>query len=1361
MSSIRFILTFLSCLLVILKLQSQHKTDFTRLSPKINNTSYNVKQVLEDDLGFIWLVNSSNLIKYDGYNYLPISINSIFGKKNNSGGIKKIIKDHNGFIWVLSNNGLLSKQNKNGQFELLSNYQKEEKERIISAVCSSQKGLWFSNNKGSIYFFNLSNELINHVISIPDEEINDLIISNSNNILIKTKKGNIFNYSTKSKKNIKLKRPFNNTGDEINLAIDKKNNLWITTLDSGIYSYQIENGIFKSNTIFSKQISSFSDNLFISIYYDSRNNLWFGTDGDGVYKINLDSGKLKQYKHDPFDRFSLSTNTILNIGEDAKNNIWILTNYGNVNVLPYNTNQIDYYSGTETSISTRVLSILKSRTNDLWIGTSGNGLTYVSPNGDFIKRYAIDKSSKKGFYVFSLLEDQFKNIWIGTYQNGLWTYNPQKNKFEKIKEPESNSITSREIRFLFKDSKNRIWATSHSGINIYDSNKNLLAKFYNNTKGLEGLLSQSIIEDKYGSIWIAFNQGGLFKFNENLQNFQNSLFIKQPLFIEKQNTPLVLDAMTPDENNIWIIKNGALHKYNTLTKKHDSYAHFTPLQGTYLLTLKKDEKNNLWLSSINGIWKFNTVNETVENYQISDGFQSNRFMYRSAFKDNSGKIYFGGVNGVNSFYPKGISKQKVDHKLNINSVEILNKPANLVIPDQLKEGIKNTKIINLKYNQSSISFRFSAIGNILNPDYFYASRLKGFNNEWVYSKNELKSIFTNIPSGKYTYELKAGTKKGLWDIKPKEIIINIENPWWLNSWAFALYLIVGSFLFYGVYLWIKLKSKLVNEEIINTQQKEMYAMKMNFFTKMSHEIQTPLTLILGPIEELLKSDPKQNPSLLSQRLKVIFNNAKRLSKIASELTTARNNELGKLKLQVAKSNIIEDLKEITDSFNDHAQSRNIGYDISIPFNKLEFWYDKDKIEHILYNLLSNAFKFTPKDGEIQFIVQLPDNKENLKILVQDSGPGIPKDDLDKIFDLFYQSNIGKQYKGSGIGLALVKELIELHHGKINIISSSKGTRFEVTIPTNEAIYSNDEKLINQISTLGSLNNILKNNDKTIEEIFISPKIKQKTVLIVEDNYELQLFLTDVFKSSFNVIVAENGKEGYELSAKHVPHLIISDIMMPVMNGLEMCIKLQQNSVLSHIPIILLTAKNTAGAKIKGLKSGAIEYINKPFNINELVLKVTNILKTNQLIKEKYKKELISFPKTEITKSPDEIFLENLISEVENAIKNPDFKLKDLANKFKMSQTSLYRKCVSLTGKTLVDFVRLTRLRKAAIVIAKYKYSVSEAAYMVGFNDPKYFSKCFKKEFDISPKAFQQEGEKRDIDVFLSEYNLKDSNLTNQ
>jgi signal transduction histidine kinase/DNA-binding response OmpR family regulator/ligand-binding sensor domain-containing protein len=1340
-------------------LYGQNQTNFNHISPVLNNNVISITQTEQDALGYMWMLFGNGILKYDGYDYKLIKNKTLFSKWQPTDIIKNIISDTEKNIWLISESGLVSKYNSDsGTYEDISSIITEPIQRIRA----KEGSVWLLTKNNILYRY--TDSKITEIASIfnditPHETIKDMDLTNPNEVFLTTDTGRLYHYEIKSKELNELVGSFTGFPGDLILTSDKNNKLWIGTDSFGFFIYDAIKKEFIQDTFFKNEKFKVDKELFLSVFLDSNGYIWGGTDGGGLYKIDSNTGEIVLFTKQDSNQSSLGSNTILNISEDNHKNIWISTNYGKLNVLPFKNNNIGYHEGSSNKTPQRVLSVFKSSKDILWIGTDGSGLTKVSTNS---KNTVISESHylnnidlNNRYYVQSIIEDSNENIWFGTYKNGLFFHDTHKNIFKKIRIINSKNQEGKDVRTIFKDSKNRIWVGSNTSLNVYSSKGNLLAVFDVTPYNLEGDVLQSIIEDQNGVIWLGTKKN-LFKLKENLISLQNSTFSKQSNHNANSiKIKGVIHIAIGNPNELWLISNeGKLFKFNTKSKTYSDFKHIESINDVLITAVIVDD-NNLWLSSSNGIICLNIKNNNTKIYYNTDGLQDNMFLARSAFKDPKGVLYFGNTKGVNYFNPKTLQKKKSHAKLYLNEAEILNQPIDSIIPLQVASGIYNLESLVLENTQSSFSFRFSAIDNILNPKYYYAYRLKGFDKDWITNHPERLATYTNIPAGDYTFEVKAGTKTDNWNISTKQINISIKQPFSNKPIAYILYLCVILLITYATRRWYLLKKKLLLEKVSHKKENELHDLKMNFFAKMSHEIQTPITLILGPIDNMLSLAGQNGNLLLKQRLKIISNNAKRLSKIARELTLVRNKELGTLQLLATKNNLWVNIEEIYLSFKELARIKQIDFVINCPKSLFDTWYDKEKIEHIVYNLLSNAFKFTPKEGYIQLNVVPTNSKKSIKISVIDSGSGIKKEELDTIFELFYQSTIGKKNKGSGIGLALTKELIDLHKGKIEVESiPNEGTTFTVTIPITEGAYAESERITTSDSEIPNTNTKPETDDdnSTNQEESSSNK---KTILIVEDNYELQSFLKELLILKYNIILAENGEEGYYYAKSNFPDLILSDIMMPKLDGIEMCKKLQSDSLTKHIPVVLLTAKNSTNSKILGLKSGAIEYINKPFNTNELLLKVKNIIASKEHIISKYRKEAISHPEVLLDKSQDELFLESLVSNINLRLEDANFKLEELAESLNMSYSRLYRKCKSLTGSSLLDFVRLLRLKKAAILIAKYGFNISEAAFKTGFNDPKYFSKCFKKHFKLTPGDFKKEAQKTDISSYLKKYSIDD------
>ncbi|TDU43023.1 hypothetical protein BXY82_0428 [Gelidibacter sediminis] len=1359
MSKLRDALLLINFLMVVTTVSfSQNHINFIHLSPSIDNKAIAVNKTIQDDSGKIWMIQGPDIYIYDGYNYKLISSRKIFPNAQGAHSIKDVIKDDFNNIWIISYNGLLTKYDSHtGLFKDMTPLLKNN-ERAHIATSKHQK-LWITTSIGTVYTYD--EETMQHIITIPQLNdrsisISDMAVGTPHELFISISNGNVLSYNLKSKALEYLAAPFSNYPEHLNLTTDTNNRLWIGTETKGLFLYDIASKQFVQDSFFKGNAHLIKSELFLNLFVDSKNFLWAGTDGGGLYKVDLATGEVVLFTKQARNEFSLSSNTILHVSEDNHKNIWITPNYGNLNILPNSDNTIFYHEGSQSETPNRILSIYRSSQNVLWAGTDGSGLTKITFNPDGSTKeesFFNDENTNKGFYVQTIAEDNNGNIWIGTYKNGMWFYNNKTQTFREIPVLNAKNQKAFDVRTLFKDRKGRIWAGTSTCLNIYSDQLKLLASFTNNTNNLSGLIVQSIIETQNGSIWLGIASGGLFQFNENQNNLNASTFTDRS--VRNANLERVSSVRSISEgayNSLWLVDDaGKLLKYDTSKSTYTSLENFKSINNRNIAAVINAGDDNLWLSSNDGIVNFNTRDSIIKTYYHTDGLQDNTFLKRSAYKDHNGMLYFGGLKGLNYFYPKDLNKKKSNASLHINAIEVLNQPAEVLLPEQFATGISEVDALRLEHNESSFTFRFAAVDNILHPKFFYAYRLKGFDDDWIISHYDRSATYTNIPAGHYTFEVKAGTKDGLWDVPPKSIAVSINKPFWSKPLAWVIYLLLFAALLYGIKRWLGLRKKLYLEKINHKNESELHDLKMNFFAKMSHEIQTPLTLILGPIENMISKAEKNGNLLLKQRLNIIEYNAKRLSKIAYELTLVRNKELGRLRLMVTKNNLYKNIENIGKSFNELARKKNIDFTVNCPQNLTNTWYDKDKIEHVLYNLLSNAFKFTPKEGNILMTVTPVDSKKSIKISVTDSGPGVSKEELDSIFELFYQSNMGKKNKGTGIGLALTKELIDLHKGTIEVESSEvSGTTFTITFPVNDDAYTDEERMT------------VDDDDIIVEELIDEetlviqnkdPNVLKKTVMIVEDTLELQLFLKDLLQPQYNIILAENGNEGYHYAKNNLPDLILSDIMMPELDGIEMSKKLQEDPLTKHIPVILMTAKNSTNAKIEGLKSGAIEYIKKPFNTNELLLKIQNILISREYIISKYRKEVISRPEDFIEKSQDELFLESLVANINLRLEDSNFKMEDLVDPLNMSYSSIYRKCQALTGHSLVDFVRILRLKKAAMLIAKHGYTVSETAFKTGFNDPKYFSKCFKKHFKKNPITFKNEAQKVGVDAYLEKHQV--------
>ncbi|SMO52235.1 hypothetical protein SAMN06265379_102217 [Saccharicrinis carchari] len=1345
-------------LLVIFAFLAKSKTTcanepnrFIHLTISTDRGETNVSNVLEDSLGYAWLESPDGMLRFDGYESVIYPGTGIFGQP--SPVLLGAVKDAKSQIWCVSQKGILSRLLPSGkfapQFTNLFNFKDTQK---LSSLHMGSSSLWLGSNYGTLSGFNLKDSsILRFDIHAADEQVTSISEYRDSLVWFGTNKGRVFKANTSSGQISELKLPHSDPFNTITLIADRDGNLWIGTETYGFFYHNTKTHSFRHYHNKANAPYLVPSNMVIRAYCDSEGIIWMGTDGGGLYRIDPRTMEAGVFKHSKSNPFSLQSNTIIGINETSNNDLWVFTNYGNINLLPEESTTVGYLSGSVSGSPARVLSILKTKDEILWIGTDGEGISLVDKNKKPIRQYVANTTSARGLrgnYIQALTEAETGSIWVGTYQNGLMLYHPKKDRFTPVAAINDAGQPASDIRSLYVDRKKRIWVGSHIGVFVFSAQGVQLAFFPYNTNGLQGNIVEVFMEDEKNRLWLGTNMGGIALMHEAAR-LNESTFTTYPLHQGGNPSYNDINHGAADGNGHLYLVNAIpqLVKFDIGTKKTIPVKGFTTadLQGIVAVTVI--DADNLWVSRNNGISHLDFAFGQEYFYSWKNGTLRKPFLSGSAFNDNGKTLYFGGVGGINYFEPARIKTDRKQFHLAINGLKIVNRDADEIIPEQLSIGIEQLRSLTLNHQQTSFSFGFSVINDYLNPNYFYAYRLKGFDEDWLSTDNIRMATYTNIPYGQYTFEVKAGSKRNVWDIGTRSVQIKILAPLWLRWWAIAIYLIlfiaIGYFLLRYSIMWARLKRKLMMEEWQNEKNKELYELKMNFFAKMSHEIQTPLTLILSPLENMIER--AGGNLLLKQRLQGIKNNAKRLSRIAAELMTVRNKELGKLRLGVGEHNMARDIDQIALSFMEQARFKHIDFNVEGTSNRDIFvWYDKEKLEHIIYNLLANAFKFTSREGKITLRVEPDEAKGQIRLEVSDTGIGIPEKDLKNIFDMYYQSPVGKTIGGTGIGLALTHELIKLHKGNINVSSQvNKGTTFTITLPLGRQHFT-EEEILNTKSVLKE-----NNTDQAVQEADADEETNKdieqlpsdkKNILLVEDNYEMLIFLADSFKNSYHVQTAQNGREALDLIPDFKPDIIVSDVMMPIMDGITLCKMLKEKQRTRHIPVILLTTRNTTSSKLEGLKFGAIEYINKPFNLKELQLKVHNILEVQTRFIEQYRAEILTQSKDVEVESPDEKFIESVLLELEKNYEDPEFRLEELASALNMSYSYIYRKFQSLTGKTLVDFVRTFRLRKSIPLIEKHNFTIAEIAFRIGFNDPKYFSKCFKKEYGKTPKQYRLEAE---------------------
>jgi signal transduction histidine kinase/ligand-binding sensor domain-containing protein/DNA-binding response OmpR family regulator len=1239
---------------------------------KIGITSNNISDIIKDKEGnFLFLTDDRILYKY----IVSTAKTSILYKVNAGNTVAAVSVDNNNQYWLIHHNGSVRKlDSKTGK------------------VLSQTDILAKLFGRGNIYyrfFIDTDNELwIYSAISIQG-----LVRYNPFN-------GTYIRYQK------------NNGSPRLNLDLinnvqqDNMGNIWICTDHGGVNVYnKKENSIgYLLHNVDDEK--SLSNNSVSCAYKDNQGIIWLGTFKKGISYYHENIIKFPVYRHQPSNPNSLSFEDVDCFVEDGKGNLWIGTNGGGLIYFDRAQNKFTQYlhqSGNTNSISNNIIvSLLLDRKQRLWIGTYLGGLDCME-NGRFL-HYRNDTSNQGSLSddrVWEIFEDSKKNLWVGT-MNGLNKFNAEHNSFDRYTSTTPVTLHSNFIAVILETKQGKLWLGTYNGIDILDPVTGKITHIDNYTGNPHGLSNNNIIsmlEDSRGLIWIG-TRDGLNVYNNEKNNFQS--------FGKEEGLP-----------------------------------------DKTILKIVEDKNGWLWISTKNGVSKV-IVNRTnipdapitiaCTNYDELDGLQGVEFNEKAALKTSKGEIIFGGPNGFNLFNPDDIVPDKSTPNLVFTDLQLFNKAVGvgekingrIVLP----QSISNTSSITLRHNENILAIEFAAL-NFYNPEKIkYAYKLDGFNKEWVIIDGKMrKAIYTNLDPGNYTFRVKASFANGEWSDKETTLKIRIRPPFWRTPVAYILYALVLAFS-----LWLAKKITVERTRMrfeVEHQRKEaervqaLDALKTKFFTNVSHEFRTPLTLILSPLEKIIKQIPDEDQR---QQLNLVQRNAKRLLSLVNQLLDFRKIEVQEMKLHPSIGDIIAFSKDNSNSFLDIAEKKKIRFSFSSNINSLEIYFDKDKLEKILFNLLSNAFKYTHDNGEVSLIVtynqpQNTDADGTIAMEVKDNGIGIPADKHEKIFQRFFQTDVPDSMvnQGTGIGLAITKEFVKLHNGIITVKSElEKGTSFIVLLPAKKIYDSSVRTATSSLPTEETEQIVFEESQKNG---------KKKTIMIVEDNEDLRFYLKENLKAQYHIEEAANGKEGWEKIKSLNPDLVVSDIIMPLMDGIELAKKIKSETITAHIPIILLSAMGSEEKQLEGLSVGVNDYITKPFTFEILASKIRNLVAQQKLLQKRFQTQIEVNP-SEVTVTPvDEKFLKQALEIVEKHMDEPEFSVEDFSREMFMNRVTLYRKILSITGKTPLEFIRSIRLKRAAQLLEKSGMSIAEIAYEVGFNNPKVFSKSFKEEFQMSPSQY--------------------------
>ena len=1309
---------------------------FKNLSKRDGLSNNYIKDMVQDRQGFIWIATEAGLNRFDGKNIT--TYNTLNSDLNNATINALLYDEKENQLWIGTNANLSILDCSTLEFHNYKDFDGIPLINIVHLAHGANDDIWITNFHQGVIQYNRETKKVDYYSS---NTINEFIN---------------FNRCTYT---------------------DGKGNLYIGHAQNGFSILNLSDHTLRHFRHDPSNPKSLPGNYVYTIKEDQQGNLWLGTN-QGLALFNPRREEFIVFQHNDKNPTSLIGNQITDIKEMKDGSLWISADIGGISILdlydlnPSQPQKVEFtnISSDEGLSSGNTHCLMQDSFGNIWVGSVSNGvdvishippafhiLPYTTFNGKEIKNiptwgvYADDKhqvwvgcenkvalfnsnqlkktfdiTTYRGKYpssVFSITGDSHGNIFLGMMKDGLIKLDKENNKFQRI------SFQSEELDVIsfFEDEDSKIWIGTHAGLFIYKDGE--ITKQQVITDQLPSKSIFGICRDHQGKLWVGTFGSGIFAFNKN-----NELVTELSLqkgFFSNAVTQLYLDS----EGCLWISSRNNGVAYIKDTNKPEDYKQYSVEQGLndlFVRAMQEDKSGNMWFSTNGGISLWNRATDKIDNYDENDGVPVGNFIDGSAtLNKEDGTIYFGSLDGVCYFNPEKIMVEHSIAPVQIVECKVFSTKVESEDKDSFIPAINGN--LDLKHYQNSFRISFSVPDYAFNKQIEYAYQIEGLQDVWSNTAGDNEVTFRNIPSGNYVFKVKARLRNQDWEEKQiASLKIKIQPPLWLAWYAklfYALLLCLGVYFLIRSYKHkLQLRSLWQIELMNNQNEKKLNEERLRFYTNITHELRTPLTLILGPLEDL-KND--QNlPTAYNNKISTIHASAIRLLNLISQILEFRKTETQNRELIVSKGDIANLITEVGLHYMELNQNPKLQFHINIDTNRTILYYDTEVITVILNNLLSNAVKYTP-EGDINLsLSSVPESGyDYTEIRVSDTGYGIEAETIPKIFDRYYQTKGKHQASGTGIGLSIVKSLTDLHQGDIRVESQpGQGTSFILRLDTNNtyptALHSENELKAVESAT-------------ETEDIKEPQEADSLSILVVEDNKEIRQYITSSFSEKYIVMTAENGKEGLHLAQEKIPNIIISDIMMPEMDGIELCRLVKDDIRTSHIPVILLTAKDSIYDKEIGYESGADSYITKPFSINLIKRRIQNLLENRQRTA---KQIIVGNPEAidsvdSIMNNLDKQFLNKLTALIKDNITMPQLDVPFLRSEMNMSYISFYRKTKALTGLSPNEFIRKIRLKNSTELLVAGPYNISEVAYMTGFNDLNYFRQCFKDEYNMTPSEY--------------------------
>lgn len=1301
-----------------------------------------VNYIYQDRSGLIWVCTDNGLNSFDGLEFKTYYhvLGDTASLENNS--VLSVYDDTKGNLWVGTTGGLQLLDRETDRFSTIHfSYPYITDFSYISCIIEDSKGnIWLSTSRAGaiclkgddhrpIYYLPTNSNICSDKINtIYEDRFGNIWIGSQDNgiSVLNMETHTIVNYA-------------HNPNDVNSLSSNKvfsfvelpNGNMLIGMIDGGIDLFDYSSKKFIRNYIPSVEGA-------FTLKKGQDNNVWIGTDGSGLKKFDYVTREISTYDSDltGVDMHHAKVHGIL---EDQQGNLWVVLYQKGIMMIPqqeriFHNWGLNFFH-PELNIGTEcVLSILEDSSRRVWIGTDGDGIYRLNSNREIDRHYSTDKLPAN--VVLTIFEDSRKRIWLGTYLHGLFLYDENADCFRNVR-LQARGKEVKDIYIIKENTDGTLWiGTNENGLCLYNHDtKQIKSYTYDMLYSGNQIPSNSVHTILFGRdnlVWIGTSSAGISCFDP-----KTGLFCDYNVENGKLKNNNIYAVAQDELGNIWVGTKGGLHYIDLVADTTLLYTEADGLSNASIAGIEIDGNGNLWISTSLGLSFYDVSGKTFFNYYTSDGLQNNEFRRGAHSRSKTGELFFGGIDGLTAFYPFVPHAEHELSNLMFTDLYFYNEKIKVGDTDDsvLKRNINATDRIEIGPDIRSFSIEFAALEYNSPEKVVYQVKMKNFDTEWrTLPTGSRLATYTNLNHGKYTFMVRAflpGTKP-----VERSLPIVVIPPFWLTWWAKTFYVLcVLAALFLLLYM-MERRIRRKKEDIQKENDNLIMQSKLQFLTDISHEIRTPLTLILSPIESLIKDTP-EGPLL--NVYKMINQNGQRILRLINQVMEMRKLDRGQVRLSAAPTDVSRFFREIASSFDNIAEEKKIRFELQIEPGLPTVWIDQEKLDKVIFNVLSNAFKYTPEGGHIT--IWAGRDGDQLKIRISDSGEGIPAEQRELIFNRFYQvpttGNLNKM--GTGIGLHLSRSLMEIHHGRIYVEDSSVGAVFVITLPLGNDYLKKEEMQAeaseNSLATLvqPALQDFIEEMPEETSH-GKSESFRYK-LLVVEDDKEIRKYLKEIFGREYQVIEAENGVKGLELVIRELPDCVITDVMMPEMDGIELCKKIKTNNKTCHIPVILLTAKTAIEQRIEGLEVGADSYIPKPFNVEHLRTRVRKLIELRRTIKEKYEGKHELHKEDIKIKSGDEKLLEKLEQIVKEQISDPNLSVETISQQIGVSRSQLQRRLKQLTNQNPSDYLKTARLRYAASLLITKKLSISEVTYEAGFSSLSHFSNSFRDFYGMSPSRY--------------------------